>query len=145
MNEHIKKEWLGSMSVRLLYIITFLISLILVPFGCGNRDASKRPEMQNLIEEKPVEERASAQEDFLAKKLSLTAEQQEQVGQINRKYAREVDSILRSDDYGSKKVRRFNSAMKNKDRELKKVLSKEQCEMYEKIREEMKQRVREVR
>jgi hypothetical protein len=35
--------------------------------------------------------------------------------------------------------------MTNKDRELKKVLSKEQYEMYEKIREEIKQRLKEVR
>jgi len=131
--------------MKLVYLITVLVSVTLISFGCGNKNASKRPEMQNLVEEMPAEERASAQEDFLAEKLSLTAEQREQVGQINRKYAREVDSILRSDDYRSKKARLFKSAMKNKDRELKKVLSKEQHKMYEKIREEMKQRLREVR
>ncbi len=125
--------------------ITVLVSAALMSFGCGNKSASKRPEMQNLIEETPAEEKAPVQEDFLAKKLSLTAEQREQVGQINRKYAREVDSILLSDDYRSEKVRRFNSAMKNKGRELKKVLSKEQYEMYEKIREEVKQRLKEAR
>jgi len=127
------------------YFITVLVSAALMSLGCGNKNASKRPEMQNLIEEIPAEERASVQEDFLAEKLSLTAEQREQVGQINRKYAREVDSILLSDDWRSKKARRFKSAMKNKDRELKTVLSKEQYEMYEKIREEMKQRLRERR
>ncbi len=131
--------------MKLVYLITVLVSVTLMSLGCGHRTASKRPEMQNLIEETPAEEKAPAQEDFLAKKLSLTAEQREQVGQINRKYAREVDSILLSDDYRSKKVRRFKSAMKNKDRELKKVLSKEQYEMYEKIREGMKQRLKEVR
>ncbi len=101
--------------------------------------------MQNLIEEIPAEERAPAQEDFLAEKLSLTPEQSEQVGQINRKYAREVDSILLSDDWRSKKARLFKSAMTNKDRELKKVFSKEQYKMYEQIREELKQRLKEVR
>jgi hypothetical protein len=136
---------LEKVSMKPAYFITVLVSAALMCFGCGNRNASKRPETQNLIEETPAEERASGQQDFLAEKLSLTAEQREQVGQINRKYAREVDSILRSDDYRSKKVRRFNSAMKNKDRELKKVFSKEQYAMYEKIREEMKQRLRERR
>ena len=127
------------------YFINVLVSAALMFLGCGNKNASKRPEMQNLIEEIPAEEKAPAQEDFLAERLSLTAKQSEQVDQINRKYAGEVDSILRSDDYRSKKARLFKSAMKNKDRELKKVLSKEQYEMYEKIREEMKQRLREVR
>lgn len=131
--------------MKLVYLITVLVSVTLMSFGCGNRNASRRSEMQNLIEEIPAEERAPAQEDFLAEKLSLTAEQREQVGQINRKYAREVDSILRSDDYRSKKARLFKSAMKNKDRELRKVFSKEQYQRYEKIREEMKQRLREVR
>jgi hypothetical protein len=136
---------LEKVSMKPAYFITVLVSAVLTSFGCGHRNASRRSEMQNLIEETAAEEKAPAQEDFLAKKLSLTAEQREQVGQINRKYAREVDSILRSDDYRSKKGRLFKSAMKNKDRELKKVLSKEQYEMYEKIREEMKQRLREVR
>lgn len=136
---------LEEVPMKPAYFITVLVSVTLIFIGCGNKSASKRPEMQNLMEEIPAEEKAPVQEDFLAKKLSLTAEQREQVGQINRKYAREVDSILLSDDYRSKKVRRFNSAMKNKDRELKKVLSKEQYQMYEKIREEMKQRLREVR
>jgi Spy/CpxP family protein refolding chaperone len=136
---------LEKVPMKPAYFITVLVSAALMSFGCGNKNASKKPEMQNLVEEIPAEEKAPVQEDFLAKKLSLTAEQREQVGQINRKYAREVDSILRSDDYRSKKVRRFKSAMKNKDRELKKVLSKEQYEMYEKIREEMKQRLREAR
>jgi len=98
--------------------------------------------MQNLIEEIPSEERAPAQEDFLVEKLSLTAEQREQVGQISRKYAREVDSILLSDDWRSKKARRFKSAMKNKDRELKTVFSKEQYKMYGQIREELRQKLR---
>jgi len=132
-------------SMKPAYFITVLVSAALMSLGCGNKDASKGLGMQNLIEKIPAEERASAQEDFLADRLSLTAEQREQVGQVNRKYAREVDSILRSDDYRSKKARLFKSAMKNKDRELKKVLSREQYEMYEKIREEMKQRLREVR
>jgi len=136
---------LEKVPMKPAYFITVLVSVTLIFLGCGNKNASKKPEMQNLVEETPAEEKAPVQEDFLAKKLSLTAEQREQVGQINRKYAREVDSILLSDDYRSKKVRRFKSAMKTKDRELKKVLSKEQYEMYKKIREEMKQRLKEVR
>ena len=136
---------LEKVPMKPAYFITVLVSVTLIFLGCGNKNASKKPEMQNLVEETPAEEKAPVQEDFLVKKLSLTAEQREQVGQVNRKYAREVDSILRSDDYRSKKARLFKSAMKNKDRELKKVLSREQYEMYEKIREEMKQRLREVR
>ena len=136
---------LEEVPMKPAYFITVLVSVTLIFIGCGNKDASKGSEKQNLVEEAPAEEKAPVQEDFLAKKLSLTAEQREQVGQINRKYAREVDSILLSDDYRSKKVRLFKSTMKNKDRELKKALSKEQYEMYEKIREEMKQRLRERR
>ena len=145
MNEHIEKQWLGSMSMRLFCIITSLVSMALMPSGCGSRSTSRRSEMKNITQELPAEERASVQEDLLAEKLSLTPEQCEQVGQINRKYAREVDSILRSDDYRSKKARRFKSAMKNKDRELKKVFSKEQYKMYGQIREELKQKLRERR
>ena len=129
-------------SMKLVYLITVLVSVTLMSLGCENRNASRRSEMQNLIEEIPSEERAPVQEDFLAEKLSLTAEQREQVGQISRKYAREVDSILLSDDWRSKKARRFKSAMKNKDRELKTVFSKEQYKMYGQIREELRQKLR---
>lgn len=141
----ISEQWLGSMSMRLFCIITFLVSMALMPSGCGSRSTSRRSEMKNLIQEIPAEERSSVQEDFLAEALSLTPEQREEVGQINRKYAREVDSILLSDDWRSKKARRFKSAMRNKDRELKKVFSKEQYKMYGQIREELKQRLRERR
>lgn len=136
---------LEKVPMKLAHFIAVLVSAALMSFGCGNKNVSKRPEMQNLAEEIPVEERTPAQQDFLAERLSLTAQQREQVGQINRKYAREVDSILRSDDYRSKKARRFESAMKNKDRELRKVFSKEQYQRYEGIRDEMKQRLRERR
>ena len=145
LNEYIEKAWLPSISMRLPHIITFLTSLILMSLGCENRSASKRSEMQKLVQEIPTEERASVQTDFLVEALSLTPEQCEKLGQINSKYAREVESILRSDDYRSQKARRFKSVMASKDRELKKVFSKEQYKMYDQIREELKQRLRERR
>jgi len=145
MNDHIEKERLPSISMRLPYIITFLTSLILISLGCENKNASKTSEMQKLIQELPADDRASIQQDFLVEALSLTPEQCEQLGQINRKYAYEVNSILRSDDYRSRKAKRFKSVMANKDRELKKVFSKEQYKMYDQIREELKQRLRQRR
>ena len=145
MNEYIGQQRLGSISVRLRYVIIFLTALNLFAPGCGNRNASKVSEMRDLIQEAPADETASVQDDFLAEALSLTPEQREKLGQINRKYADEVDLILRSDDYRSRKARRFRSAMANKDRELKKVFSKEQYRMYERIREEMRQRLGERR
>lgn len=145
MNDHIEKDWLGNMSMRLPYIITFLLSLILASPGCENRNTSKRPEMKDLTQEIPAEEGGPVQKDFLAEALSLTPEQRDQVDQINMKYAREVDSILRSDDWRSRKAKRFKTAMTKKDRELKKVFSREQYKIYEQIREELKQRLRERR
>ena len=145
MNEYIGKRWSGNVSVRLRYVVILLTALILIAPGCGNGNASKKSEMGDLIQEVPPEERASVQNDFLVEALSLTPEQLEQVDRINSKYAEQVESILRSDDYRSRKARRFKSAMAKKDRELKKVFSKEQYRMYEQIREELRQRLRERR
>lgn len=126
------------------YLIISML-MIAVACGCGGNSPSKRTEMKNLVEEMPGDERASVQDDFLAKALSLTPEQSLEVGRINRKYAREVDSIVNSTDYRSRKARRFKAAMKNKEQELKKVLSKEQYKKYEQIREEMKRKLMERR
>ena len=142
MNEHIGKQWSGSMSVRLAYVVILLIALVLMFPGCENGNASKKSEAGDLIQEAPADERVAVQDDVLAEALSLTGEQREQVGRINSKYAGQVESILGSDDYRSRKVRRFKSAMAKKDRELKKVFSKEQYKMYEQIREELRQRLR---
>lgn len=122
-----------------------LLPMIVMPAGCGNKNASKQSEMQKPIQDTPAEERASVQDDPLADALSLTPEQRQEIGQINRKYAREVDSILHSRDWRSKKVKRFKSAMTNKDRELKKVFSKKQYEIYKQAIEDLKHRSRKRR
>lgn len=136
--------YLWKIFMKLAYL-TVSILMIAVLCGCGGNSTSKRAEMKNFIEEAPAHQRASAQDDFLAQALSLTPEQSEQVGRINRKYALEVDSIVSSNDWRSRKARRFRAAMKNKDRELKKVFSKEQYKKYEQIRDEMRRRLMESR
>ena len=145
MNQHTKKLWLVRISMRVPCIISCLVLVLLLSLACENGNASKKSGMRDLIQDRQPEERASVQDDFLAEKLSLTPQQRQELAQINSKYARQVDSILHSDDYRSRKARRFKSAMASKDRELKKLFSKEQYKMYEQIRENLKQRLRETR
>jgi len=141
-NEYIEQQWFRSLPVRFAYCIIWLVAPALILTGCKNVDAPDKSLMGDLIQEAPADERVAVQNDVLAEALSLTGEQREQVGRINSKYAGQIESILRSDDYRSRKVRRFKSAMAKKDRELKKVFSKEQYKMYEQIREELRQRLR---
>ena len=110
--------------------------------GCGGKTASNDPEIKKLIQDMPPEQRTALQTDFLAKALSLTPEQSYHIDQINKKYARRVDSILYSDDWRSAKARKFKAAMKSKESEIKRVLTKDQYKKYEQIREEIRQDLR---
>jgi hypothetical protein len=91
------------------------------------------------------EERAQFQTEWMKKKLALDAAQIEQVQSINEKYARKNDPVLKGDAGKLSKFKQLKSLQKEKDFELKRVLTGEQFKMYESIQAEIKSKMKEMR
>ena len=98
--------------------------------------AQERPERL-----KDPTERAERQTTALTKALELTEEQQATVGEINLKYAEEVNSLWEENRESREKTR---AAMKDirqrKETELQEVLTEEQMATYQEFLEKRKDR-----
>lgn len=75
--------------------------------------------------------------------LTLTDDQVQKVQTINLKYAQKNQQIWAGADGRFAKVRALRSSQKDKDREMKTVLDKDQYKKYEKMQQEMKDKARE--
>ena len=88
-----------------------------------------------------AEEMAKRQTEQMVEKLSLTDDQKEKAEVINLKYARLQSEMMQSGQ-GDRQAR-SDEMRKNRearDAELKEILTPEQYEQYQKIREEQMQR-----
>lgn len=90
------------------------------------------------------EARAKALTDKMKTELSLTDEQYSKVYDINLKYAQKNRTALKTDGSRMQKARTFRAGSKEKDTELKEVLTPEQVEKYNKLAEERKASLREA-
>jgi hypothetical protein len=74
--------------------------------------------------------------------LSLTDDQVPKVQTINLKYAQKNQQIWAGADGRFAKVRALRSSQKDKDKEMKTVLDKDQYKKYEEMQQEMKDKAR---
>jgi periplasmic protein CpxP/Spy len=89
------------------------------------------------------EERAKRQTDMMKESLSLTAVQEPKISAINLKYAKKMEDVRKVADTAArrKSVQNLN---KQKEGELKAILTADQFKSYLKQVEEMKARRREM-
>lgn len=78
-------------------------------------------------------------------KLNLTEEQQPEVQKINSAYFETLADLKKSDASKLDKLRTFRDAKSTRDAKMKKVLSKEQYQMYLDFQAEMKEELKENR
>ena len=90
------------------------------------------------------EGRAAALTEKMQTKLALTGDQVPQVQAINLKYAQKNQQILTGSDGRFAKFRALKSSGKDKDKELKAVLDKDQYKKYQAMQQEMKDKAREA-
>lgn len=100
---------------------------------------------QSKLKEMPADERAKLQTERMTSSLKLNQEQTEKVGQINLKYAQKMDPVMQGSGSKMSRFKAFNSINKDKEAELKGVLTPEQFGQFQKQQQEMKDKLREQR
>jgi Spy/CpxP family protein refolding chaperone len=89
------------------------------------------------------DERAKRQTEMMKDNLSLTAAQEPKVSAINLKYAKKMEDVRKVTDTAAQR-KAIQSLNKQKDGELKAVLTPEQFKTYQKFMEEFKARRRDM-
>ena len=108
------------------------IALLLV--GITNINAQTKRE--NLSDEQKEEIKKNAEE--YAASLNLTAVQKTEFEAITRNYAKQMKAVKDGSGGRFKKYRKLKSIRKNKDKEMKQLLNKEQFKTYSKKQKERK-------
>ncbi|RYF75156.1 MAG: hypothetical protein EOO39_07380 [Cytophagaceae bacterium] len=104
-----------------------------------------RAERRGRMAASTPEQRAERQTAQMKKQLTLTAEQETAVAAINLKYAQQAQKLMTTGDRDRETLKQARDVMQGKDGELKAVLSKEQYQQYETMRDEQRNRMREGR
>lgn len=118
--------------------ITFLAACLM---AICTATTVKAQDAKAALKESTPEQRAQLQTTLMKTKLSLDSAQVTKVQAINLKSAQKLDPILKSDGRKLKMMREVMSIQKEKDADLKTVLTDEQYKQYEKMKDELKQRL----
>lgn len=89
------------------------------------------------------EERAKAQTAFMTSKLDLKPDQKPKVAEVNLKYAKKMDPVLKGEAGPFMKMREMRKIGEEKDAELKHLLSPDQFDKYLASKEEMREKFEE--
>ena len=89
----------------------------------------------------PAIDRAEMQTEMMKEKLELTNDQVDKVKKVNTVAAHRVDKALLITDKMTK-FKTFRSIQMDKDKALKKILTKVQYKKYEKIKGELKKAIK---
>jgi len=100
---------------------------------------------QSELKKMPAEERAKLQTESMVSSLKLDAGQTEKVGQINLKYAQKMDPVIQGAGSKMSRFKAFKSISKDKEAELKGVLTRQQFEQFQKQQQDLKDKLREQR
>jgi len=94
------------------------------------------------IKNKTPEQRAQLQTSLLKSKLKLDTLVIVKLQAINLKYAQKMEPIIKGDEGKLKKYRAVIAIQKAKDAELRKLFSAEQYRQYQKLEDELKDKIR---
>jgi tRNA U34 5-carboxymethylaminomethyl modifying enzyme MnmG/GidA len=97
----------------------------------------------NLTEEQKEEIKKNIEEYSAA--LHLSEEQKPKFEEITKKYAKQMKAVKDSGGRPMSKFKKVKSIRKNKDAEMKQLLSKDQYKVYLEKQEEMKKKMKERR
>jgi len=125
--------------MKSLKILTLFFAIFLV-----NANTSLAQSQETKLTDEQKEELAQNMEEFL-EVLNLSEEQKPEFEAITKKYAEQMQAVK---DGGGGKLsmyRKVKSIRKDKNSEMKKLLSKEQYEAYLEKQEEMQAKMKEKR
>ena len=124
-----------SLSMSLSLFLAFLL------MGTNTTFAQSRG--ANLSEEQREEIKKNLEEYATA--LHLSGDQKPKFEEITRRYAKQMIAVKDSGGRRMGKYRKVKSIRKNKDAEMKRLLSKDQYNVYLEKQEEMKKKMKERR
>lgn len=127
-----------------LLLATALVFMIALLPAVGWAQDSNRDQMAEVMANTTPAERAGVQTNLMVEMLSLSDEQIEPVRAINLKYAETAAEIYYSDALGLSKLMKMRKMGKDKDEELKAVLTNEQFETYEESKGDLRDKTMET-
>ncbi len=99
---------------------------------------------QHPLREKPASERAAAQTQRMKTSLRLDSAQTDKIALINLRYAQKMDPVMQGNGSRLSKLKAARTMQKEKEAELKQVLTKEQFKQFKEqqqaVRDEIKER-----
>jgi hypothetical protein len=103
----------------------------------------------NALKNSTPEDRARAQTEWMMSKLFLDPEIETMVYNINLKYSEKTHGIIKSHSSRIQKYKELKASSNAKDKELEKILTRDQYKLYKQkkgdMKDEMYQKIRERR
>jgi hypothetical protein len=129
------------MKVTKILIINVVVSCLVLftVFSAAAQDT------QTSLKDKTPEQRAQFMTDMMKSKLSLDSVQLTKVQDINLKYAREADPVIKGDGGRFSKLRQLKSIQNQKDKELKTVFTVDQYKQYQELEAAMREKMKNLR
>lgn len=125
--------------MKVLKILSLFFALCLI----GTNTTFAQSRATNLTEEQKEEIKKNLEEYAAA--LHLSEEQKPKFEEITKKYAKQMKAVKDSGGRRINKYRKVKSIRKNKDAEMKQLLSKDQYKGYLEKQEEMQKKMKERR
>ncbi|MHA4741234.1 hypothetical protein [Dyadobacter sp. MSC1_007] len=100
---------------------------------------------QSQLIDKPAQQRAAAQTQRMTTNLKLDSVQTIKVARINLRYAQRIDPVIQGNGSRISKLKAVRTMQKEKEAELKQVLSKEQFERFKEQQQALKDEIKERR
>ena len=123
--------------MNVLKMISLFLALLLI----GTNTTFAQTRVTNITEEQKEEIKKNIEEYAVA--LSLSGDQRNIFEEITKKYAKQMKALKDSGGSRMSKFRKMKSIRKNKDAEMKSLLSQGQYEIYLEKQEEMRKKMKE--
>ena len=117
------------------------LSLLFVLFLIGTDATFAQSKANNLSEEQKEEIKKNLEEYATA--LNLSEDQRPKFEEITMKYAKQLQAVKDSGGRRMSKFKKVKSIRKNKDADMKSLLSKDQYKVYLEKQEEMQKKMKE--
>ncbi len=126
---------------KLMITATLLVGLISFGFSQVKRDSMRAQHSERMV--KSPEERAKMSTEALAKRLSLTDKQKQEVYAVNLERAKKMEKLRSTEDeFRKSQMEKYQSLMDDSDKKLDKILTDEQRKNYEQMRAQQKERMK---
>ena len=120
-----------------------ILSLFFALFLIGTNTTFAQSKAANLTEQQKEEIKKNLEEYNVA--LHLSESQKPKFEEITKRYAKQMKAVKASGGSRMSKYKKVKSIRKNKDAEMKLLLSKEQYKVYLEKQEELKKKMKERR